>query len=708
MSYHQKLLLVLLLFTVSFTKVISKQYDNKDIAHIESQSMLYQSSVLSKKYCGTKDKWQQPYYHNNPLDAVKTAPVWFTSYNFSTMTCSDKTVLETIGSDELWDIFSDIGISAIYTGPIKLSGTSSSSQNSPATAGYNHISYNIDPQFGVYEDYKKMVSTLKKHNAVIIGDIIPSYTGKGYDFLLALKNYKDYPGIYHMVEIEEKHWDILPKVLSSDSLTLTSPQLYQLKQKGYIIGEIDNVSLNISSNASTNWDVTGIIEGVDGKKRRWIYLHYISSNQPTLNWLDPNSSANRLISGDVMQSLNLLDNKILRIDTTPFFGMTSTPQSSCYNNHIFAKYSSNLISMLARQFNGFTYHDINTSIDEMKDLSSYGTDLSYDFFTKTALIHAILSHDTSYLRLVSNVLLQSDLQPLQFIHGMQTQDEISLSLKPLEKKENKIIEYNNKKILGKNLIEKIKKEITSPLIASDYIAFNRKGLCTTMASICASSLGIKDIYSMSIEEKKRVQACHLLLTFFNAMQPGVFAISGWDMVGALPLPPPDLTSLDNINDTIWSHRGAYDLMGDADKSSFDIPPAPTLYGNIVDQLKDPTSFVSELKKILKVRKIYNLYQAELLAIPRVKNKQAYIALYRLPSTGNIQMTALNFGLDPIEEEIIYDELKDTIAINLLKTQSEAKVSSSKKFTVTIDGLEGKVILFRPTQSHLKRKTKRQR
>ena len=42
---------------------------------------------------------------------------------------------------------------------------------------------------------------------------------------------------------------------------------------------------------------------------------------------------------------------------------------------------------------------------------------------------------------------------------------------------------------------------------------------------------------MTPDEQAQVQRAHLLLAMYNALQPGVFALSGWDLVGALPLPP---------------------------------------------------------------------------------------------------------------------------------------------------------------------------
>ena len=55
-----------------------------------------------------------------------------------------------------------------------------------------------------------------------------------------------------------------------------------------------------------------------------------------------------------------------------------------------------------------------------------------------------------------------------------------------------------------------------------------------------------------------IQKVHLLLAMYNAMQPGVFALSGWDLVGALPLPAEEVAHLMLDGDTRWIHRGAYD------------------------------------------------------------------------------------------------------------------------------------------------------
>ena len=62
----------------------------------------------------------------------------------------------------------------------------------------------MDPQFGTLDEYVTMAQQAAESGSIIIDDIIPGHTGKGADFRLAERRYGDYPGIYHMVEIDER------------------------------------------------------------------------------------------------------------------------------------------------------------------------------------------------------------------------------------------------------------------------------------------------------------------------------------------------------------------------------------------------------------------------------------------------------------------------------------------------------------------------
>ena len=108
-----------------------------------------------------------------------------------------------MADEEMWKAFAEIGIEAIHTGPVKRAGGISGWQQTPSVDGhFDRISTQIDPAFGTEEEFRKMCATANWYGGTIIDDIVPGHTGKGADFRLAEMKYADYPGIYHMVEID--------------------------------------------------------------------------------------------------------------------------------------------------------------------------------------------------------------------------------------------------------------------------------------------------------------------------------------------------------------------------------------------------------------------------------------------------------------------------------------------------------------------------
>src|SRR3569832_3008562 len=111
---------------------------------------------------------------------------------------------------------------------------------------------------------------------------------------------------------------------------------------------------------------------------------------------------------------------------------------------------------------------------------------------------------------------------------------------------------------------------------------------------------------------------HLLLAFYNAFQPGAFALSGWVLVGALTLPGAVVKDRLADGDTRWINRGAYDLIGSNPKaktSSAGLPVTVALYGPLPKQLKSPDSFASRLARMMKARSDTKLYAGRLVAAP---------------------------------------------------------------------------------------------
>src|SRR5258708_31190982 len=143
----------------------------------------------------------------------------------------------------------------------------------------------------------------------------------------------------------------------------------------------------------------------------------------------------------------------------------------------------------------------------------------------------------------------------------------------------------------------VREELYSHLILKDS-PYNLKfgdGVASTTATVIAAALGIQDISKLTAAQVDKIKRLHLLLAFYNAFQPGVFALSGWDLVGALTLPAAAAKDRLNDGDTRWINRAAYDLIGSnpqATTSAAGLPVTVALYGPLPKQLRKPDSFAS--------------------------------------------------------------------------------------------------------------------
>ena len=130
----------------------------------------------------------------------------------------------------------------------------------------------------------------------------------------------NYPGIYHMVEIDPADWHLLPEVPEGrDSTNINVETEDQLSKYGYIVGKLQRVIFHEPGVKDTNWSTTAPVVGPDGVERRWVYLHYFKQGQPSINWLDPSFAGVRMVIGDALHSLTDLGSGALRLDANGFF-----------------------------------------------------------------------------------------------------------------------------------------------------------------------------------------------------------------------------------------------------------------------------------------------------------------------------------------------------------------------------------------------------
>ena len=400
---------------------------------LEQHSMLQQAQALAQRFAGSSAQWQHPYGVPQPRAASAKASVWFTAYPASTIAAAPgASVLATLANERLWSAFQAIGIQGIHTGPMKRSGGINDLAYTPSVDGnFDRISFDIDPEFGTEDQYKSLVEAARKHGAVVIGDVIPGHTGKGADFLLAERAYGDYPGLYHMVRIEPSDWGLLPPVPAGhDSVNLSPTIVDALQARHYIVGMLSSRIFYQPGVKDSDWSATDVVRGTDGVSRRWVYLHYFKEGQPTLNWLDPTFAAQRLVIGDAIDELTVLGDGGVRLDANGLLGIERNPKTGQVwsEGHPLAGTSNQLIGDMVRKLGGFTFQELALAFDEVHEMSKGGADLSYDFVTRPAYEHALLTGDTQFLRLIFQLMRRYEIDPAGLIHALQNHDELTMGL----------------------------------------------------------------------------------------------------------------------------------------------------------------------------------------------------------------------------------------------------------------------------------------
>jgi trehalose synthase len=676
-----------------------------DVAWLVERSMLHEAELTARRYSGQGALWQHPYASPQPRAASALASVWFTAYPASHITRPGDTVLRGLGDPELWGFFRDIGVTAVHTGPMKRAGGLRGREYTPTVDGnFDRISTEIDPAFGTEDEYKALVRRAGDSGAVVIGDIIPGHSGKGADFRLAERGYRDYPALYHMVEIQPKDWTVLPPVpAGKDSINLEPEVVDELKTRGYIVGQLPRTIFYEKGVKETDWSATDAVPGSDGKTRRWVYLHYFKEGQPTFNWLDPAFAAQRLVAGDALHSLGTLGERMLRLDANGFLGIEIAPNNgrAWSEGHPLSITSNQLIAGLVRKLGGFTFQELNLTLEDIKAMSQGGADLSYDFVTRPAYHHALVTGDAEFLRLMLALQKTYQIDPAALIHALQNHDELTLELVHFwTRHKDAPFTFRGKRVKGSELRDLVRADMRGRLFgpAAPYNLEAANGVSCTTATVIAAALGIRDVSRLTDAQRQDIQRAHLLLAMYNAMQPGVFALSGWDLVGALTLPAESVKARLADGDTRWINRGAYDLLGHgaaAPTSRAGLPRAPALYGTLPEQLRRAGSFASQLKHMLRVRAEYRINESEQIDVPAVKARGLLVMVHRLAAGKGTQITVLNFGRTPVRETVAIKTAPSAGSVrDLLADKALGTVGAGGQLSLALGPHEGRVLLIR--------------
>ncbi|WP_206446564.1 maltose alpha-D-glucosyltransferase [Agrococcus sp. KRD186] len=678
------------------------------------QSMLKDADVLSRQLSGQPSMWRNPYARPDARRAIGVSDVWFTAYPISLITRPGQSFLDALGDEALWEAFERIGIDGLHTGPVKRAGGITDWRETPSVDGhFDRISTQIDPAFGDEDAFRRLSDVADAHNGSVIDDIVPGHTGKGADFRLAEMAFKDYPGIYHMVEIPPEDWHLLPEVPADrDAVNLDAASERELSDRGYIIGELQRVIFYVPGVKETNWSATAAVLGVDGVERRWVYLHYFKQGQPSINWLDPTFAGMRLVIGDALHSLGDLGTSALRLDANGFLGVEKAAEGlpAWSEGHPLSHAANHIIAGMVRKVGGFTFQELNLTIEDIRDTSAVGADLSYDFVSRPGYHHALATGETEFLRLTLMTSLELGVEPVGLVHGLQNHDELTYELVHwATRHRDDVYPFRHAEITGGELAELIRAELTEALTGTaDYNrAFTQNGIACTSASLIAATQGYARLEEITEAAIPAIRDAHLLLAKYNAWQPGVFALSGWDLTGMLTLPAEQVQDLIASGDTRWIERGAHDLLdasADITASAAGMPRGRSLYGPLPAQLERPDSFASGLAEVLSIRREHGIATATQLDVPHVAHPSMLVLVHRLDDgdaeavDALIQVTVLNFSGEAIEGTVHSESIPSQHdVVDAESGERVAHVDDLQSFSVSLPAYGGLFLALEPIE-----------
>lgn len=245
------------------------------------------------------------------------------------------------------------------------------------------------------------------------------------------------------------------------------------------------------------------------------------------------------------------------------------------------------------------------------------------------------------------------------------------------------------------------------------MVFTTNGIACTTASVIAAAQGFTTLDAIGDDDIEGIIKAHLLLVMFNAWQPGVFALSAWDLLGILPLPAESVTDLINTGDTRWIHRGAHDLTDanpESTVSSSGMPRGRSLYGSLTHQLAAQDSFAVRLRRILQIRSEYGIDIGTQVDIPDVAHPGMLVMVHRLDEGvadnadaqlpdaqlpgaqlpgAQLQVTVLNFSAEEIEGTVRSDVLPPRRSVTDVDSGQEiGRVDDLNSFSVQLGPYSG--------------------
>ena len=256
----------------------------------------------------------------------------------------------------------------------------------------------------------------------------------------------------------------------------------------------------------------------------------------------------RLVIGDALHALADLGSGALRLDANGFLGVEKSAEDcpAWSEGHPLSEAANHLIASMVRKMGGFTFQELNLTIDDIKAMGEAGADLSYDFVTRPAYHHALVTGDTEFLRLTLRPRAASSaIDPASLVHALQNHDELTHELVHFATRHKDDVftfrrrgdhrrrRWRSASAATCRAPHRAERAL-QPHVHDQRHRLHDRDASSPRRSASATSTQID---AAEIAQVQRGRTCCWRCS--TRCSPGVFALSGWDLAGMLTLDPAD-------------------------------------------------------------------------------------------------------------------------------------------------------------------------
>ena len=597
---------------------------------LERQSMLGAAPELTAQVSGTERIWRNSSTARRLPVLLGAAPNWFALNPYAVST--GRPVFRALAGGAgagFPDALPQAGLNGLFVSPTGERGDIWNKHNQPSPGGENVASLRFDPALGSDADFEKLAQRLEPLQIQLGGELPPAATGLGPDFILQARRAARFDGIYAMIAVPRKDWDLLPRLPDEwDCLPLRPEAVAQLARRGLLPDALVRDSLPWATPGG--WAATGEVRGADGQIRRWVYRYSGDALRPVLLWQDPSGQARRIFSAAIIRHTGLQQQTLTGLRLEALMGLDvpagAAEDAAAAQAARFARLTPGLDALdeAAREihrYGGWAMQDDVLPPSLTPVVLAGAVDFSRDSITPAAAAYALLSGDAAPLAALLRASQASGVDQSRLARGLH--DWRAVDWRPL-------LDLPQ----GRELIRKAQRLVGAPPEAMR--------LWTTPASLAARALGLKPAEASASaadgngKNAALREACLLLLGWRVGL-PGLSFVSPQDLSGALDLPRSTADLPASLGLTpLWG-----DNPGNVGQSG--TPAAPSAFGALEQQWADRQSFLHSMARLLRARRDAGLAEGKLLAV--FSGPPGCVAVLSALPSGGCWLLAANFSAE---------------------------------------------------------------